>query len=429
MPGSVRTQCRLSDPDHDCRMGLVPDGLGTPAVRTALEIVACNEPVSASRAERLVGAATLAEMRRAGLVRFDPPGVRLAYPRHGEIIRAHVARRRRQEALRISGGNAMDLLMVGELDEADETAEQGYHDAIATCTPQVAGDWCALRGAIARLRGRITASIAALHEAVTLLEGLPRQQLCSAELAAAYAMSGDCIEAKSWFDRVVGEPQPLVELDRAWVVAAAGDTASGARHALRAAALARASDQRAVETTALYDAARLGAPHVARHRLSRLAKLVSGSTAPVMALAVHAYAERDADTLDRAARAFAELRLPLFAAEAATVATVYYRRAGDAIRATRAMECAAIQLLACPGADTPLLRHDGSVTALTEREREVTVLAASGLTSAAIARRLELSVRTVDNYLGRVYVKLGIVGRQDLKPMFGAVEQLDGVVR
>ena len=53
----------------------------------------------------------------------------------------------------------------------------------------------------------------------------------------------------------------------------------------------------------------------------------------------------------------------------------------------------------------------------------------SRASSAAIARRLELSVRTVDNYLGRVYVKLGIVGRHDLKPLFDAVEQLDGVVR
>jgi DNA-binding CsgD family transcriptional regulator len=31
--------------------------------------------------------------------------------------------------------------------------------------------------------------------------------------------------------------------------------------------------------------------------------------------------------------------------------------------------------------------------------------------------RLNLSVRTVDNYLGRTYVKLGVAGRADLGPL------------
>jgi len=52
--------------------------------------------------------------------------------------------------------------------------------------------------------------------------------------------------------------------------------------------------------------------------------------------------------------------------------------------------------------------------ALTKREREVAVLAASGITSKDIADRLFVSVRTVDNHLGRVYDKLGISSRAEL---------------
>jgi DNA-binding CsgD family transcriptional regulator len=51
---------------------------------------------------------------------------------------------------------------------------------------------------------------------------------------------------------------------------------------------------------------------------------------------------------------------------------------------------------------------------MTARERDVTLLAAAGLSSKTIAYRLRISVRTVDNYLGRVYQKLGVTGRRDL---------------
>jgi DNA-binding CsgD family transcriptional regulator len=44
----------------------------------------------------------------------------------------------------------------------------------------------------------------------------------------------------------------------------------------------------------------------------------------------------------------------------------------------------------------------------------VAVLAASGITSKDIADRLFVSVRTVDNHLGRVYDKLGISSRAEL---------------
>lgn len=51
---------------------------------------------------------------------------------------------------------------------------------------------------------------------------------------------------------------------------------------------------------------------------------------------------------------------------------------------------------------------------LTSRELQVGRLAAGGSTSRTIAADLGVSIRTVDNLLGRVYVKLGVVGRLEL---------------
>jgi DNA-binding CsgD family transcriptional regulator len=59
------------------------------------------------------------------------------------------------------------------------------------------------------------------------------------------------------------------------------------------------------------------------------------------------------------------------------------------------------------------------LTPLTAREREVASLAAEGLSSDVIAKRLFVSVRTVDNHMQHVYQKLGIASRRDLPAALG----------
>lgn len=49
------------------------------------------------------------------------------------------------------------------------------------------------------------------------------------------------------------------------------------------------------------------------------------------------------------------------------------------------------------------------------RQLEMGLAAATGHTSAEIARRYFVSLRTVDNHLGAVYRKLGLRGRDDLR--------------
>jgi DNA-binding CsgD family transcriptional regulator len=56
---------------------------------------------------------------------------------------------------------------------------------------------------------------------------------------------------------------------------------------------------------------------------------------------------------------------------------------------------------------------------LTASERAVVVLALSGCSNAAIARRRGSTARTVANQLASVYRKLGISGRRELAAAVG----------
>ncbi len=84
------------------------------------------------------------------------------------------------------------------------------------------------------------------------------------------------------------------------------------------------------------------------------------------------------------------------------------RRCGAAGLAQRAHE-----ELTLAGARPRRLQFSG-VEALTAAERRVADLAAEGLSNRTIAQRLYVTPKTVENQLGRVYVKLGIASRADL---------------
>lgn len=59
--------------------------------------------------------------------------------------------------------------------------------------------------------------------------------------------------------------------------------------------------------------------------------------------------------------------------------------------------------------------HDDQLQRLSAREREVAMLARRGMTNREIARRLMLSIRTVENHMASVLRKLGVRGRDGLR--------------
>ena len=90
--------------------------------------------------------------------------------------------------------------------------------------------------------------------------------------------------------------------------------------------------------------------------------------------------------------------------------------AGLATRADRLLE-------QCEGARSPsLVTAHAGVRPLTEREREIALLAAAGLSAREIAERLYLSYRTVNNHLQHVYDKVGARGRAELRAALGLEE-------
>ena len=316
------------------------------------------------------------------------------------------------------------LLGAGRLAEASAIAEAGYQAAVADGSSERTGGWAGFRGLVAKAEGRVATAEAWLREAVALLDEQDPYRFmrwCLAELASVAALAGDQEAAASWLDRAdarAGEANryfdPWVELDKAWVAAAAGELTRAIDLATQAADMARASKQYTLEAAALHDVARLGAPAGVRRRLEELAGLLEGRLAALLASSAVALAADDGAALDRVGAAFQDLGALLLAAEAKAAAARAHRAAGRDASANASQERAAALAAACQDARTPGLGPAMPLSVLTPREREVAMLAAAQASSREIATRLQLSVRTVDNHLGRVYAKLGVSSRAQL---------------
>jgi DNA-binding CsgD family transcriptional regulator len=133
------------------------------------------------------------------------------------------------------------------------------------------------------------------------------------------------------------------------------------------------------------------------------------------ALAGHVIARATADgaALDEVGAAFERIGALLHAADAYGDAASVHRDAGAVTRA-RASAAHRDRLLdRCVGARRDVAPDEWSAR-LSDREREVAALAARGLTNAAIADQLYLSVRTVESHIYRACTKLGLTGREQL---------------
>ena len=198
-----------------------------------------------------------------------------------------------------------------------------------------------------------------------------------------------------------------------WVAALQGDQAAIPAIVERAKVVA-GRGHRVLASSLLHGAARLGGAALAMPALVALGNEGESPLIDLQSAHVRAEAEPTVEALVTISERWEALGQLLFAAEAMASA------AGVARKAERGREAAALQNRAdalasqCEGAATPLLQFLDTSQQLTKREREVSGLAAQGLSSMEIAERLFLSPRTVDNHLQSSYSKLGIRGRSEL---------------
>ncbi len=203
---------------------------------------------------------------------------------------------------------------------------------------------------------------------------------------------------------------------RAWVAAVAGERTPAISQLVTAADEQESRGQPAYALFALHDALRLGAKHVAA-RLETLAAALDGPWPAAAAMHARGVRTGNAASLEDAAETFAALGASLVAAEAATRASLRWAASGGATRAVAARAKAARFSPAESGREitfVPPLAETPGFAVLTRREQEVATLACHGLSNAEIARRLVLSVRTVESHLYSSYGKLGVGDRAEL---------------
>jgi DNA-binding winged helix-turn-helix (wHTH) protein/DNA-binding CsgD family transcriptional regulator len=199
----------------------------------------------------------------------------------------------------------------------------------------------------------------------------------------------------------------------AWMMAATGAVAEARNQLLAAAERARRDGVAAHEAALLHDVVRFGDGATVSERLSALARTTQGKLIALRAGHAQAIAHGDVEGLDRVSRAFEQLDSPLWAAETAAQLAHLSLERGDDDTADAAARRAQ-DLSGRTGNQHPALTVRRPAPLLSAREREVATLAADGLSSRAIAERLYLSVRTVENHLQRSYAKLGVKTREQL---------------
>ncbi|NMO93799.1 LuxR family transcriptional regulator [Actinomycetospora sp. TBRC 11914] len=325
--------------------------------------------------------------------------------------------------LQLDTGCCESHVFTGRLDEAERLAREGYQRAVADGHATAKALHAGWLGVTAGLRGTMRTSLRWLRDATTGVrpDGLPLLVVLWSEIIQSAVVTGDLDgvpHASRQLQRVLGEGgnayAPWAGLAPVWTAVAGGRLREAERACLAAADHAERDGLLQAHLVALHTAVRLGTTLPVADRLESAATGADGPLAAAFVDHARAHAAADAAALDRAADGFAALGARLFAAEAAAQASALHRargvRGGGNASALRARAWAQ----ECEGARTPALGDLDSSSELTRREHEIASLAASGMTSRAIAEHLVVSVRTVDNVLHVVYSKLGISGRRDL---------------
>jgi len=345
----------------------------------------------------------------------------LAYVARGEQLVGEHADDLPLSPLQLAVNRCLAHLLMGRLEQAEAEARAGYDHALRARWTDACASWTQWLGHITLHRGQPRSALGWLRKSAVLLRERDRFGTLPAVLAdcaSAAAVAGDphaasdaLREAETQRRR---EPFSLYfEQARPWVSAARGERATAVQLAMEAADHGLRRGALGWAVVSMHDIARLGNPSAAALRIGPVAGQIDGEAVTAYAAHVDALVARDGRRLDDAATRFDALGFTLLAAEAAAEAAQAHRaesRVASALASTkRATQLADL----CEGARTPALELLDPLP-LTLREHQIAALAASGLSSRAIARDLVLSARTVDNHLSNIYAKMGVTGRTQL---------------
>ncbi len=318
---------------------------------------------------------------------------------------------------------SLALFHHGELRRAAEIAEAGYQVAVERQNVDGQAWFASMLGLVRFAQGRVATAAHLFREVAALFGqlGHPGHRWGLGGLALAAAHQGDLRTAEAALGELAKTPPTAVRLQdvaimrgRAWTALAAGQGTKGRRLLWEAVEQAEAWGQRATAAEALHDIVRTGVAQPAAERLEDLAGSVEGPLMVARVTFARALDQGDVRLAGEAADAFDELGARLFAAEAAQLEGSLAAQAALRRRSSAARARAQHLLERCEGARLPWLASLGGGAHLSQREREVALLAARRLTSKEIAEQLFVSTRTVENHLQRVYTKLGIKGRGEL---------------
>lgn len=327
----------------------------------------------------------------------------------------------------IGTGLILALHWLGRFDEADGLARLAYEQGVADDVPIQRGIGAFHLGLASFWRGDLEAAEGWFAAAVADLSAADLGFLPSAvdHWRATNALLGRTVQIPELERRL-----PLYEIERlrleATVTAAHG---AGSQAQTLARTAAERAEEMGAATYALFcwvDLARFGDPTAAAEALGRVGPSVGGPLARVLVDAVVDLMGGDPVALAERSEALEALGLRLHGAEWAAVAALSARERGAQqsarAAAVRARELAAI----CGWPRTPMLGvlAEVDLPTLTPREREVARLVASGLSNLEVADRLDLSIRTVETHLQRVYTKFGIHRREELAALLGSCRAL-----
>ncbi|NDO91162.1 LuxR C-terminal-related transcriptional regulator [Cellulosimicrobium composti] len=322
------------------------------------------------------------------------------------------------------------LLLDDRLDEAYAWSARHLDEARSALDVDAVHGHAFVVSVVLLLRGRT----AELHEhlgsvlSTGLLSALQRPfQSANLSLAAAVALvEGRTTTARSLAEqsRSLGPgPSPLPLAQPTWTLARLGAGSAGfaATDEAAAADALWADHEDALARGFLVAAASSGAlsldlvpdPRRATALLDLVADLPAGLLRHVERFAA-AVASDDPDVAAGRGTGLVEDGQVLIGARALAVAIRRLRAEGDVRRATAVLDDARARLEAHGRPAVAILDLLAPSGDLTDREREVARLVAEGLTNQAVADRLHVSVRTVENHLHRAFRKLGIDGRDRL---------------